>query len=93
MLTRSALALALGAIALFASSQASADPLPRLNAAVVCVPSAAQENADTERPPGHFCLLRLPAWFEGTSVEVTPRAAITAQAVMKRLGAEVELKF
>jgi len=94
MLTRLALSFSLVAIALLASSRASADPLPRFNAAVVCVPSAAQEeNGDTARAPGRFCLLRLPAWFEGTSVEVTPRAAITAQAVMKRLGAEVELKF
>ncbi|HEX6274916.1 MAG TPA: hypothetical protein VFZ53_17860 [Polyangiaceae bacterium] len=73
------------------SSPASAEPLPRLSAAVVCVPAGNHEGALDRR--GHFCLLRLPAWFDEASVEVTPRGAITPKAAMKRLGADLELKF
>jgi hypothetical protein len=91
MLKRPAISFALGVIAMLGASPACAEPL-RLNAAVVCMPSAVQASGEVDRP-GHFCLFRLPPLFAQTSVELTPRAAVTAQAVMKRLGADVELKF
>jgi hypothetical protein len=93
MLVRMLLGLAAASVCALSTTQASAEPLPRLSAAVVCVPAANRESDASERRPGHFCLLRLPAWFDEASVEVTPRGALTPKAMMKRLGAELELKF
>jgi hypothetical protein len=93
MFVRLIVSLAFASACALSSSPVAAEPLPRLSAAFVCVPAAHHEGADSERRPGHFCLLTLPAWFDGASVEVTPRGAITPKAVMKRLGAELELRF
>ena len=72
---------------------ASAEPLPRLNPVVLCMPSTAEENGDFKRAPGQFCLLKLDPWFEKTSLELTPRAALSAKHLMKRVGAELALRF
>jgi hypothetical protein len=72
---------------------ASAEPLPRLNPIMVCMPSTAEENGDFKRAPGHFCLLKLDPWFDETSLELTPRAALGAKHLMKRVGAELALRF
>jgi hypothetical protein len=78
---------------LLAPDDARAEPLPRLKPAVVCMPSTAEENADVQRAPGSFCLLKLAPWFDETSLELTPRAVLSAKHLMKRFGAELALRF
>lgn len=92
MLSRWLFAAALGAWVSL-PRPALAEPLPRLNPVVLCMPSTAEENGDFKRAPGHFCLLKLDPWFDETSLELTPRAALSAKHLMKRVGAELALRF
>jgi hypothetical protein len=89
MVIRLVSSVALASALVCGTSQVAAEPLPRLSASLLCVPSSGQESSATDQRPGHFCLLTLPALFDGTSLEIAPNAAIGK----KRVGAEVELKF
>jgi hypothetical protein len=93
MLMRWLSATAFGAGIFFTTQGASAEPLPRLNPIVLCMPSTAEENGDFKRAPGHFCILTLDPWFDGTSLELTPHAVLSAKHLMKRVGAELALRF
>jgi hypothetical protein len=68
-----------------------------LSPAVVCVPSseqpASQSFGPALKPSGTLCLLNFAPWFSQTSVELTPKLALTPRAVPKRWGAELELRF
>jgi hypothetical protein len=93
MVTRVVLSVALGALVLLAGKFASAEPMPLLHPAVLCVPSASQTDSELLSSKQNFCLLRLAPWFDGTSFELMPRLKLTRHSEMKRLGADFELRF
>ena len=76
---------------------ASAKRMQPLSPAVVCVPSSEQPSSPSVgpllKPSGTLCLLNFAPWFSQTSVELTPKFALTPRAVPTRWGAELELRF
>ena len=94
---RIVLSLAIGASLVLIGGTASAERMRALNPAVVCVPSSDQAPSPSFGPSlkrsGTLCLLNFAPWFSRTSVELTPKLAITPRAVPKRWGAELELRF
>jgi hypothetical protein len=94
---RIVLSLAIGASLVLTGGTASAKRMQPLSPAVVCVPSGEQTPSTSFgpsfRPSGTLCLLNFAPWFSQTSVELTPKLALTPRAVPKRWGAELELRF
>ena len=94
---RIVLSIAMGASLVFVGSTASAERMRPLSPAVVCVPSSEQTPSPSFgpslRPSGTLCLLNFAPLFSQTSVELTPKLAITPRAVPKRWGWELELRF
>jgi hypothetical protein len=84
--------LVVGAALVAFPGVASAAQVPTWNPAVLCVPSAEEEQGHgsllaryiNEEP---LCLVRIPPLFAGTSFELAPKAT------KKRWGASLELKF